>query len=149
MRPQFSESVLASRQLERVRHGSRIQTAGLVVARQRPATAKGVVFMLLEDEWGVINLILPPPVAQRDRIALRTAGSVHAQGKLERREDVINVVVDRLVALKRSETRPQTGPACPKPQSAERSQRHEHRARAAAELAAALPAPHSWGRRGR
>jgi error-prone DNA polymerase len=148
LRPQFGDSVLASRQLESVPHGSRIETAGLVVARQRPATAKGVVFMLLEDEWGVMNLILPPPVAQRDRIALRTAGSVRAWGKLERREGVTNVVVDRLEALKREEVvaaRPRsTEPA----QGREVGELGERRARAAAELAAALPAPHSWGRRG-
>ena len=45
--------------------------AGLVVARQRPATAKGVTFMLLEDEWGTINLIVPPPVYERHRLVVR------------------------------------------------------------------------------
>ena len=45
--------------------------AGLVVARQRPATAKGVTFMLLEDEFGTMNLIVPPPVHERCRLAVR------------------------------------------------------------------------------
>ena len=45
---------------------------GLVVARQRPGTAGGVVFVLLEDEHGVINLIVPPTVYERHRLAVRT-----------------------------------------------------------------------------
>jgi error-prone DNA polymerase len=146
LRAQFGEEVLASRQLPAVRDGSVIETAGMVVARQRPATAKGVVFMLLEDEWGVMNLILPPPVAERDQLPLRTAGFVRARGKLERREGVTNVVVDRLAALKRAEVpRPAPPPIEPPPGR----ELKERRARAAAELTAALPAPHSWGRRGR
>ena len=60
--------------------------AGLVVARQRPATAKGVTFMLLEDEWGTINLIVPPPVYQRHRLAVRAEPFVLATGRLERRD---------------------------------------------------------------
>ena len=45
----------------------------MVVARQRPATANGVVFMLLEDERGVVNLVVPPPVYERYRALVRTA----------------------------------------------------------------------------
>jgi error-prone DNA polymerase len=47
--------------LARLRNGTRVEVAGLVVARQRPATAKGITFMLLEDETGTINLIVPVP----------------------------------------------------------------------------------------
>ena len=60
-----------ARELERGRDGRRVRVAGLVVARQRPATAKGVTFMLLEDELGTINLIVPPPVHERFRLAVR------------------------------------------------------------------------------
>ena len=69
------------------------EVAGMVVARQRPATANGVVFMLLEDERGTINLIVPPPVVERRRLAVRTSGFVLAAGKLEHREGTTNVVV--------------------------------------------------------
>ena len=58
---------VASRELPTLRHGSRVAVAGMVVARQRPSTANGVVFMLLEDEHGQINLIVPPPVYERHR----------------------------------------------------------------------------------
>ena len=50
-----------ARDLERLPHGARVRLGGLVVARQRPGTAKGIVFLLLEDEFGTINLIVPPP----------------------------------------------------------------------------------------
>ena len=78
---------------------SPIALAGLVVARQRPATAKGVVFMLLEDEAGVANVIVPPPVYERCRLAVRTASFALVRGRLERREGVINVVAEFIEAL--------------------------------------------------
>ena len=53
--------LLRSTDLDRVEDGSEVEVAGMVVARQRPETAKGIVFMLLEDERGTVNLIVPPP----------------------------------------------------------------------------------------
>ena len=55
-----------------------------MVARQRPATAKGVTFMLLEDEHGTVNLIVPLPVHERYRLAVRTEPLLLATGRLER-----------------------------------------------------------------
>src|SRR5262249_15147012 len=101
LRPELPERLLSSRDLDRTADGARIELAGMVVARQRPATAKGVVFMLLEAGWGVLILVVPPPVARRDRLVLRTAGFVHASGRLERRDGVLNLVVGRLWALSR------------------------------------------------
>ena len=71
MRADLEEDVLASWELQRARDGATVRVAGLVVARQRPATAKGVTFMLLEDEHGTINLVVPPPVHDRCRLAVR------------------------------------------------------------------------------
>ena len=59
MRPGARGGLVTSAGLERLPDGSRVRVAGLVVARQRPATAKGITFMLLEDEHGTINLIVP------------------------------------------------------------------------------------------
>ena len=70
--------------LERLPHESPVRIGGLVVARQRPGTAKGIVFILLEDEFGTINLIVPPPVYERHRLAVRTEPLVLAEGRLER-----------------------------------------------------------------
>ncbi|MFL5846442.1 MAG: DNA polymerase III subunit alpha [Solirubrobacteraceae bacterium] len=92
----------SSRELERLWHGTRVKIGGLVVARQRPGTAKGVTFLLLEDEQGTVNLVIPPPVYERDRLAVRTEPLVLAEGRLERHASAggaINVVVDRLVSL--------------------------------------------------
>ena len=62
-----------------------VAVAGLAVARQRPATANGVVFMLLEDEHGQMNLIVPPPVYERYRPLVRGEPLLLARGKFERR----------------------------------------------------------------
>ena len=65
-------------------HGTRVRVGGLVVARQRPGTANGIVFILLEDEYGTINLIVPPPVYERHRLTVRTEPLMLVEGKLER-----------------------------------------------------------------
>ncbi len=85
-----------------LRHGQAVRVGGLVVARQRPGTAKGIVFMLLEDEAGTINLIVSPKVYDRDRLAVRTEPLVVADGVFERHpagDGQVNVVVKRIWAL--------------------------------------------------
>jgi error-prone DNA polymerase len=101
MRPDLGEDVASSADLDRAGHGARVRVAGLVVARQRPATAKGITFMLLEDEFGAINLIVPPPVYERCRLAVRAEPIVIADGRLERRDGVTNVLVSELRRLER------------------------------------------------
>ena len=71
LRPHLPAGVLSSAELRDQPHGRRVAIAGMAVARQRPATANGVVFMLLEDEHGQINLILPPPVYEAHRAVVR------------------------------------------------------------------------------
>ena len=140
MRPDLPEEVLSSADLQKVRHGTRVRVAGLVVARQRPATAKGVTFMLLEDEHGPINLIVPPPVYERCRLAVRAEPIVAADGRLEHREGVTNVLVSRLSRLDR--------PDLPLGEI-----RHIEPRRVwstdedVGDLRAVLPAAHSFGRR--
>jgi error-prone DNA polymerase len=88
--------------LARLPHGSRVRIGGLVVARQRPGTANGVVFLLLEDETGTVNLIVPPPVYERDRLVARTEPLVLATGRLERHASAggaVNVLVQGLTPL--------------------------------------------------
>ena len=101
MRPGLPGDLLTSTELESGRHGRRVRVAGLVIARQRPATAKGVTFMLLEDEGGTINLIVPPPIHDRYRLAVRAEPLVLATGRLERRDGTTNVLVDRIERLER------------------------------------------------
>ncbi|HEV2819609.1 MAG TPA: OB-fold nucleic acid binding domain-containing protein, partial [Solirubrobacteraceae bacterium] len=93
---------VTSTELERTAHGTKVSIGGLVVARQRPATANGVVFLLLEDEHGTVNVIVPPAVYDRDRLAARAEPLVLAEGRLERHAaggGAINVVARALHAL--------------------------------------------------
>jgi error-prone DNA polymerase len=162
LRTGLPADVLSSEAIPRTRDGARVKVAGMVVARQRPATANGVVFMLLEDERGTINLIISPPVVERHRMAVRTSGFVLAGGKLEHREGTTNVVVSRIERLTPEESQLVKTRELEAPVTAHELALAGHsavglskrgfegvREAAMAELAASLPAPHSFGRRGR
>jgi error-prone DNA polymerase len=99
MRDRLPEGLVRSRELATVRNGIRVRVGGMVVARQRPGTANGIVFVLLEDEHGTINLIVPAEVYERHRLTVRTEPLILASGKLERLPaagGAINVLVDRV-----------------------------------------------------
>jgi DNA polymerase III alpha subunit len=74
-------------------HGSRVTVAGLVLVRQRPGTASGIMFMTIEDETGVANLVVHPNTYERFRAALRQSVAIIARGKIERQGQVIHVFV--------------------------------------------------------
>jgi error-prone DNA polymerase len=90
-----------SAQLARMPHGCSVAVAGLVIARQRPGTAKGTMFLLFEDEWGVVNLIVPKAVYESRRALARAEPLLLARGRLERHDGVTNVIVRELEALER------------------------------------------------
>ena len=77
-------------------HGSKAAVAGIVLVRQRPGTASGIVFMTLEDETGTANLIVRPQVYQRYRRAARHGVIVLARGTVERQGDVVHILVESL-----------------------------------------------------
>jgi error-prone DNA polymerase len=135
LRPGLDPKLLRSSDLAEVDHGTTVEIAGMVTARQRPETANGITFMLFEDERGSVNLIVPPPVYDRHRTLVRTAPLLRARGRLERREGTINVLVADLAPLERTR-QPE-----PRPRKA--------REQAVAELRAVAPAGHAFGRRGR
>jgi error-prone DNA polymerase len=104
LRPHLPAEVAASVDFDQLEHGSGVAVAGLVVARQRPATANGVVFMLLEDEHGQMNLVVPPPVYDRYRALVRGEPLLLARGRFEcfahaSASRVTNVVVEELITL--------------------------------------------------
>jgi error-prone DNA polymerase len=102
LRNRLPTDVVTSRELAALPHGRRVKLGGLVVARQRPGTANGIVFILLEDEFGTINLIVPAPVYERNRLTVRTEPLMLAEGKLERLAAAgggINVLVDRVTSI--------------------------------------------------
>jgi len=144
MRPDLGPELSRSSDLEWIDDGKIVEVAGMVVARQRPETAKGIVFMLLEDERGTVNLIVPPPVYERYRAQVRAAPLVRAKGRLERREGTTNVLVSEVRELERTR---KSSP--PRPPRHRRPTRRHLRERAVAELHTVAPAGHSFGRRGR
>ncbi len=88
--------------LECLGHGERVRIGGLVIARQRPGTAKGITFLLLEDEHGTVNIIVSPQLYERARLTVRTEPLVVVEGRLERHASAggaINVVARELIRL--------------------------------------------------
>jgi error-prone DNA polymerase len=141
LRPGLDPRLVRSSDLAEIEDGASVEVAGMVTARQRPETANGITFMLLEDERGSVNLVVPPPVYDRHRSLVRTAPLIRACGRLERRDSVINVVVNDLAPLER--------PKAPAKPGRNLSPPRNLRQAAIAELRAAAPAGHSFGRRGR
>ena len=90
-----AKRVTRSDGLEAIRSGARVTVAGLVLVRQRPGTAKGVVFMTLEDEAGVANVIVWPKAFERLRAIVIGARFVAITGKLQNEAGVIHVIVER------------------------------------------------------
>jgi error-prone DNA polymerase len=76
-----------------------VKVAGLVLIRQRPGTASGIVFETLEDETGIVNLIIRPDIYEKYRPAARHASLVQADGYVERQGKVIHIMVKRLFDL--------------------------------------------------
>jgi error-prone DNA polymerase len=99
LRPHLPGETISCRELEDAPGGAEVAVAGLAVARQRPATANGVVFMLLEDEVGTVNLVVAPPVYERFRPLVRGEPLVLARGRLERVGRNMNLVVSELETL--------------------------------------------------
>jgi error-prone DNA polymerase len=82
--------------------GQWVSVAGLVLIRQRPGTASGIVFVTMEDETGVVNLIVRPHIYDRFRTAARYATLLQADGPLERQGKVQHVLAERLTDLSKA-----------------------------------------------
>jgi error-prone DNA polymerase len=99
LRAHLPAGVISSRDLEQAPDRAQVAIAGMAVARQRPATANGVVFMLIEDEFGAVNLIVPPSVYDKHRAVVRGEPLILARGRFERIERNQNVLVRSLETL--------------------------------------------------
>jgi error-prone DNA polymerase len=99
LRPHLPQGTLSSQELRERPHRAEVQFAGLVVARQRPATANGVVFMLLEDELAQVNLIVLPQVYERFRAVVRGEPLLLVRGRYEHADRNRNILVHELVSL--------------------------------------------------
>ena len=97
--PNTIESFQTAVELEGCRHREAVSVAGLVICRQKPPTAKGFCFLTLEDETGLINVLIEPETYERERRLVRLAPLIVVLGKLERSESVINVRAERFFEL--------------------------------------------------
>ncbi len=79
--------------------GRGVTVAGLCLVRQRPGTSKGIVFMTIEDETGVANLVVRPQVYERFRAEVRGAGSLLVRGRIDRAGEVVHVVATSMESL--------------------------------------------------
>ncbi len=86
----------SAKDIQTLKHGTRVDYAGLVICRQRPGTAKGVTFMTLEDETGIVNLVVWQATFQAQPVIARTASFLGVSGKLQVEQEVIHLVADRL-----------------------------------------------------
>ena len=90
------DGILSCADLKRTRDGARVSVGGVVLVRQRPGSAAGVVFMTIEDETGVANSVIWPKVLERMRKVVMGARLVVVHGRIQRHEDIIHVVAERL-----------------------------------------------------
>ncbi|OLD01316.1 MAG: error-prone DNA polymerase [Gemmatimonadetes bacterium 13_1_40CM_3_69_22] len=94
LRGALPPTVVQSDALPLHEHGTRVEVAGLVVARQRPETAKGFIFVLLEDEAGMVNVIVRPDVYLKHRTAIRGEPLLWVRGKLAKDDGTVNVLAE-------------------------------------------------------
>jgi error-prone DNA polymerase len=107
LRPQLSaRGALTAQKLAKASAGKRASVGGMVICRQRPPTAKGFCFLSLEDETGIANLIVPPPLFERFRSEIVSALFLWGEGTVERTSKVVNIKVQRLKRLTLSGPQP-------------------------------------------
>ncbi len=100
MRDALPPRVLRSDRLEELEHEEQVEVAGLVVARQRPETANGYTFILMEDEAGMINAIVRPDIYERDRVAVRGEPFLWVLGTLAKDDGTVNIIAQHVRPLK-------------------------------------------------
>ena len=76
-----------------------MRTAGCVIARQRPGTAKGFIFISMEDETGIANVIVTPDLFERERLVVTRSRFLLVEGPLQNQDGVIHIKAARLISL--------------------------------------------------
>jgi error-prone DNA polymerase len=94
-----ARGVTPAHSLLRMRHGRTVHVAGCVIVRQRPGTAKGFVFLSMEDETGVMNVIVTPALFDRYRFELLGSSFLLIDGVLQNVDNVVSVKAGRIEAL--------------------------------------------------
>ncbi len=94
-----AQGALAAEAMARARDGDRAATAGLVLVRQRPGSAKGVIFMTLEDESGTVNVVVWPNILERYRRAVLGGRLALVRGRVQRAGEIVHLVAAHLEDL--------------------------------------------------
>jgi len=143
LRGDMPPDVLTAEQVRASRDGIHIRTAGLVVCRQRPGTAKGFVFLLLEDETGVINIVIRPDLYEAQRSKIRGESYLCIEGTIQLHSGTLNVIAVTITPVNEIATA-----SAALPRAKERNMipgySHDQREVVSRELALATPASHNF-----
>lgn len=93
------QNILSAAELKEHQHGDYVRAAGCIIARQRPGTAKGFIFISMEDETGIANVIVTPDLYDRDRLVVTRSKFLLVEGPLQNQDNVIHIKATRLTAL--------------------------------------------------
>jgi error-prone DNA polymerase len=94
-----TRGIITCREAMQARDRQWVETAGLVLVRQMPGSAKGVMFITIEDESGIANLVIWPTVFEKQRRIILSAGMLAVYGRIQREGDVVHLVAHRLADL--------------------------------------------------
>jgi error-prone DNA polymerase len=95
----WMQHVLSAAELRTCKDGDFVRTAGCVIARQRPGTAMGFIFLSMEDETGIANVIVTPDLYEQNRLVVTRSKFILAEGPLQNQDGVIHVKASRLIPL--------------------------------------------------
>jgi error-prone DNA polymerase len=93
------QNILSAEDLKKRTDGEFVRSAGCVIARQRPGTAMGFIFLSVEDETGIANVIVTPDLYERQRLIVTRSKFILAEGTLQNQDGVIHVKATRLQSL--------------------------------------------------
>src|SRR5262249_42728179 len=93
------QGIRTPEELRHCRDGEFVKAAGCVIARQRPGTAKGFIFISMEDETGIANVIVTPDLYDRDRLTVTRSKFLTVEGALQNQDGVVHVKAIRLITL--------------------------------------------------
>jgi error-prone DNA polymerase len=96
LRSRLPRHLVSIRELSGLPDGFKLWIPGLIVCRQRPGTAKGITFLLLEDEFGLVNVVVYPDLYERQRLEVRSTPMLIIEGRLQLANNNVNIVAERL-----------------------------------------------------
>jgi error-prone DNA polymerase len=143
LRADVPKDVLSAEQVRGTHDGAHIKTAGLVVCRQRPGTAKGFVFLLLEDETGVVNVVIRPDLYEAQRSTLRGEPYLCIEGSVQLHSGTLNVIAHKVTPLGELTSTSAALPRAPE-RNAIPGAMFDKREQAARELTMAAPASRNF-----